>query len=193
MLFILFEIYLRSLFLSGGVAMIKASSVPGLGVSAQARQRVFEAGELKLLVLSLIGEHPRYAYELIKEISAIVGGDYSPSTGALYPALTYLAEERCIKLELSKSHRKQYSITKIGQAQLRRDRESIRAILRRFELKRELRNDPQWRPVHKAVAGLKDALSVRMQQYKTDVASVSKISDIINEATEQILQLKGDE
>ena len=52
----------------------------GGGYSAR-EGRVFDSGELKLVILAMIAEKPRYGYELIKDLGERVGGDYSPSPG----------------------------------------------------------------------------------------------------------------
>ena len=57
------------------------------------KQRLFEAGQMKLLALHLISFAPKYGYDLIKEVSEIVVGIYCPSAGAIYPSLIYLEEE----------------------------------------------------------------------------------------------------
>ena len=54
--------------------------------------RMFDGGELRLVILALIAEKPRYGYEIIKELGERVGGDYSPSPGVVYPTLTMLEE-----------------------------------------------------------------------------------------------------
>ena len=38
------------------------------------KQRLFEAGQMKLLALHLISFAPKYGYDLIKEVGEIVGG-----------------------------------------------------------------------------------------------------------------------
>ena len=53
---------------------------------------MFDHGELRLVVLALIAERPRYGYEIIKEIEDRLGGGYSPSPGVIYPTLTLLEE-----------------------------------------------------------------------------------------------------
>src|SRR5579875_3881005 len=53
--------------------------------------RIFDHGELRLVVLALISERPRHGYE-IKEIEDRVAGTYSPSPGVIYPTLTMLEE-----------------------------------------------------------------------------------------------------
>ncbi|EPC5372654.1 PadR family transcriptional regulator, partial [Acinetobacter baumannii] len=41
------------------------------------RGRLFEAGRMKLLVLHLIQQSPKHGYEIIKEISDLVGDGYT--------------------------------------------------------------------------------------------------------------------
>ena len=85
-----------------------------LGVNdspAKTRKRLFEAGHMKLLVLHLISQAPKFSYDIIKDVGAIVGGGYSPSTGTIYPTLNYLEEQQYIHAELNAEDRKQYSVT----------------------------------------------------------------------------------
>src|SRR5262249_35717353 len=61
-------------------------------------RRMFEQGDLRFLVLSMIAEKPRHGYELIKEIEEKTGGAYAPSPGVVYPLLTMLEEMGFAKL-----------------------------------------------------------------------------------------------
>src|SRR5215213_8788664 len=54
------------------------------------RKRMFEGGELRLVLLKLIADEPRHGYELIKAIEDLTEGEYSPSPGVVYPALNML-------------------------------------------------------------------------------------------------------
>jgi hypothetical protein len=54
--------------------------------------RMFDAGELRLVILALVAEKPRHGYEVIKGLSERVGGDYSPSPGVVYPTLALLED-----------------------------------------------------------------------------------------------------
>ena len=49
------------------------------------RRRVFDAGELRLVLLKLIADQPRHGYELIRAIEELTGGSYVPSPGMVYP------------------------------------------------------------------------------------------------------------
>src|SRR5262245_17752487 len=52
--------------------------------------RLFDYGELRLLILALIAEAPSHGYELIKSIEERFGGSYTPSPGVIYPTLSWL-------------------------------------------------------------------------------------------------------
>lgn len=65
-------------------------------VPSARKQRLFEAGQMKLLVLHLIAQAPKYGYDLMKDIADIVGGGYSPSAGTIYPTLNYLEQQQYI-------------------------------------------------------------------------------------------------
>jgi DNA-binding PadR family transcriptional regulator len=63
------------------------------------RRSVFRHGEMRLALLNLLVERPRYGYELIKELEARTGGEYKPSPGAVYPALRRFEEEGLVESE----------------------------------------------------------------------------------------------
>src|SRR5579871_463016 len=57
------------------------------------RERMFDAGEIKLVVLKLLSEQPSYGYQLMKTMEERLAGGYTPSAGVIYPTLTMLEEE----------------------------------------------------------------------------------------------------
>src|SRR5690606_25340682 len=63
------------------------------------RRRLFDGGELRLVLLKLIGDQPRHGYDLIREIEDKTGGAYAPSPGVIYPTLTLLADMGLIEEE----------------------------------------------------------------------------------------------
>ncbi|WP_346907808.1 PadR family transcriptional regulator [uncultured Roseibium sp.] len=62
------------------------------GRRGQRSGRLFDHGELRIVILALIAEAPRHGYDLIKEIEERTGGAYSPSPGVIYPTLAMLEE-----------------------------------------------------------------------------------------------------
>src|SRR5438477_3215203 len=80
------------------------------------RGRVFERGDLRFVLLHLIGEKPRHGYELITAIEEALGGMYSPSPGVIYPTLTLLEELGYIRPEAGDGAKKLYLATDEGRA-----------------------------------------------------------------------------
>jgi DNA-binding PadR family transcriptional regulator len=95
------------------------------------RRRVFDHGELRLVVLALIAERPRHGYEIIKAIEDRLAGSYSPSPGVIYPTLTMLEELGHATLEESDG-KKLYAITSEGTAYLDVHKGAVDAALARM-------------------------------------------------------------
>ncbi len=95
------------------------------------RSRVFDHGELRLVILALIAERPRHGYELIKAIEERLGGSYSPSPGVVYPTLTMLEELGHTTVTESAS-KKLYAITDEGRAYLAANAAAVAAAMGRM-------------------------------------------------------------
>ena len=75
------------------------------------RRRLFDSGELRLVLLKLISDQPRHGYDLIRAIEELTGGAYAPSPGVVYPALSVLQDLGHIEGAEAESSRKAFSIT----------------------------------------------------------------------------------
>ncbi|HET6586938.1 MAG TPA: PadR family transcriptional regulator, partial [Oleiagrimonas sp.] len=95
--------------------------------------RVFAHGELKLVLLALIAEHPRHGYELIRTIEEMFDGNYAPSPGAVYPTLTMLEEMDYASVEAGDGGKKRYRITDAGKGFLKENKTSVDAAMARME------------------------------------------------------------
>jgi DNA-binding PadR family transcriptional regulator len=104
----------------------------GFGRHGRGRERVFDQGDLRLVILHLVAEKPRHGYELIKAIEEQLGGAYSPSPGVIYPTLTLLEEMGLIAQATSEGSRKLFAITDEGTAHLAENRAALDAILGRM-------------------------------------------------------------
>jgi DNA-binding PadR family transcriptional regulator len=94
--------------------------------------RLFDHGELRLVVLGLISERPRHGYEIIKEIEDRVSGTYSPSPGVIYPTLTML-EELGHATVTESNGKKRYAITAEGTADLAANKAGLDHALARMQ------------------------------------------------------------
>lgn len=75
-------------------------------------------GDLRLLLLSRLGQGPHHGYELIQQISEMFVRVYTPSAGSVYPLLADFENQRWVRAE-EDGGRKRYHITSLGQAQLK--------------------------------------------------------------------------
>jgi DNA-binding PadR family transcriptional regulator len=69
---------------------------------------------VRAAILSLLQEGPRNGYQIMSEIEERSGGAWRPSPGAVYPALSQLADEGLIAPEESGTKRV-FSLTEAGQ------------------------------------------------------------------------------
>ena len=83
-------------------------------------------GDVRAAILALLREGPRTGYQIMSEISERSGGAWRPSPGAVYPALSQLADEGLIAGEES-GGRRTFSLTAAGQTYLEQHPEMARA------------------------------------------------------------------
>jgi DNA-binding PadR family transcriptional regulator len=95
--------------------------------------RALGNGDLRILVLALIGEKPRHGYDLIRAISDRFAGAYTPSPGAVYPLLTMLEEEELISAS-AEGAKKLYTLTSDGEAWLKENDAAVQGILTRIDM-----------------------------------------------------------
>jgi len=54
--------------------------------------RLFDYGEFRHVVLTLLAEQPRHGYDIIRAIDQRTGSAYCPSPGVVYPTLALLED-----------------------------------------------------------------------------------------------------
>ena len=99
---------------------------------ARRRERMLEAGGLKLLALHLIAQQPSHGYDVIRAIGELVGAGYQPSPGTIYPTLSYLVDMGHATATEAAGGRKQYAITPEGTQALAEQDEALQHLLARL-------------------------------------------------------------
>src|SRR5690349_3363327 len=74
-------------------------------------------GDVRAAILALLRDGPRTGYQIMSEIEERSGGAWRPSPGAVYPALSQLADEGLIAGEES-AGRRAFSLTDGGRRYL---------------------------------------------------------------------------
>lgn len=78
---------------------------------------VFNHGDLRLYLLSLLVERPLHGYGIIQALSERTGGTYTPSAGTIYPRLSKLEDEGLVT-KTQEGRTTIYSITDAGRAEV---------------------------------------------------------------------------
>lgn len=149
-------------------------------------RRMFEQGDLRFLVLSMIAEKPRHGYELIKEIEERTGGQYAPSPGVVYPLLTMLEEMSFAKLTAEDSGKKLYAITPEGEAELAQNKETLDHINAHMNGVRERSMGGQAPQIVRAIQNFRMALHLRMERGQISDEQASAIAAAIDAAAQTI-------
>ena len=122
--------------------------------------RMFDHGELRLVVLALIAERPRHGYEIIKEIEDRVAGTYSPSPGVIYPTLTMLEELGHATVAESEG-KKHYTITADGTAYINANKSAVDQAMAHMQSVKSAHGGGPAPEILRARVNLKMALRLR--------------------------------
>lgn len=154
--------------------------------------RMFGPGELRLLLLLLLGEQDRHGYDLIKAIEELAAGAYAPSPGVVYPTLQLLVDEGMITQVPGEGARKAFTMTEAGRAELAPRLEEAKAVVERLGDFGQARQEAEGRagspPLRRAVANLMLALRHKVGR-GMDEATSHQIADILDEAARKIERL----
>lgn len=147
--------------------------------------RLFDYGELRLLVLALIAQAPAHGYELIRTIEDRFGGAYTPSPGVIYPTLSWLEDMGYATVE-AEGGRKSYAITEDGTAFLAANQEAADALFERGSGGDNAGRRGRSLQVMRAMHNLKTALRLRLASGSIDEAGIDAIAAAIDEAAQKI-------
>jgi DNA-binding PadR family transcriptional regulator len=152
------------------------------------RDRLFDHGELRFVLLHLIAERPRHGYEIIKSIEDLAGGAYSPSPGVIYPTLTMLEELGYATLT-EQDGKKLYALTGPGAAFLRENQRTVDAVVQRMAEAQAARGDGPAPAIVRAVENLRLALRLRLSRgplTEEQARAVAAVLDGAATAVEQV-------
>lgn len=154
------------------------------------RRRMFEGGELRLVLLKLIADEPRHGYELIKAVEEMTGGAYAPSPGVVYPALQMLAEMGQIAEQQSDDARKRFAITDDGRAHIADNAEQVDAMLARLAALGAEREHTDGAPIRRAMGNLRIALQNRVAAGEFSNDTLHDVAALIDEVAQKIERLR---
>lgn len=151
------------------------------------RRRLFDQGDLRLIILKLAAETPRHGYEIIKLVEDKSGGAYTPSPGIVYPTLTLLEELGYVAQSASDGAKKLYAITQDGKAFLDQNRATVDDLMARMDKIGAAQGEtsPQ---ILRAIDNLRSALRLRLAQGGIGGDQSQAIADALDKAAKKIEQ-----
>ena len=148
--------------------------------------RFFAHGDLRLVILQLIAEKPRYGYEIIKAIEEQAAGAYTPSPGVVYPTLTLLEELGYVTVSAGEAGRKLHEITPEGTAFLNANRATLDGLRARMSEAARVHAGGPAPQIMRATENLKLALRLRLGRGPLDEAQVRAVAAALDAAAAQV-------
>lgn len=171
-----------------GFCEMRGMGHPGGGRGRGRGGRLFDYGELRLLVLSLIADQPAHGYELIKTIEERFGGSYTPSPGVIYPTLSWLEDMGYAQVQ-PEGGRKSFAITDEGKAFLAENAPAVEALQARMGGEQRHGHPAGHIQIRRAMENLKTALRLRFREGAAGQATIDEIAAAIDAAAERIGKL----
>jgi DNA-binding PadR family transcriptional regulator len=161
----------------------------GEGRGAPRGRRMFDGGELRLVLLKLIADEPRHGYDLIRSIEELTGGAYAPSPGVVYPTLTLLDEMELIEAREAEGAKKRFAITAAGTAHLAENAELVEALFARLAEVGAERARTDSASVRRAMGNLKEVLMHKLRAEEVEKETLHQLVALIDEAAQKIERL----
>lgn len=153
------------------------------------RERLFDSGDIRFVVLKLLAEQPSYGYQLIKTMEERLGGGYVPSAGVIYPTLTMLEEEGLASVTTSDANRKVYSVTPQGLEYLAANKDRVDELFERLEETGRGYRHGRSPELMKAMHNLRGAILARVFRGNATPEQIRKIIEAVNAAAKAIDEL----
>lgn len=156
------------------------------GFGGGGRERFFDNGQLRLVILQLIADKPSYGYQIIKAIEERLSGGYAPSPGVVYPTLTLLEEEGLAAVASQDGNKKLYTATEEGREHLKTNHATVEAILGRMQEANRRFGRGRNPQIMRAMMNLGFALKMRAERGDLSTEQVKKIAETIDAAARAI-------
>ena len=153
-------------------------------------RRMFESGELRLVLLKLIADEPRHGYDLIRAIEDLTGGEYAPSPGVVYPTLTLLQDMGLVEEAAGEGPRKPFQVTDEGRAHLEEKADEIEALFDRLKDLAPKESHHGGATIGRGIQNLMAAVRNRVSRVGWDEDLTHEITAILDEAAQRIERLK---
>jgi DNA-binding PadR family transcriptional regulator len=112
------------------------------GPGPERRERPFERGDLKYVILELLKDQPRHGYDIIRALEDRMRGRYRPSPGSVYPTLQMLEDLGYVSSS-QQDGKRIYAITDAGRQYLSEQQTTVDDIRARVSAGWEAASRPE--------------------------------------------------
>ena len=159
-------------------------------------KKFIQRGELRLLILESLEGGRKYGYQIMRSISLMFKGMYTPSAGSVYPKLKQLEEEGLVKKGVERD-KKIYELTKRGKKELERHKKYLDEIKKRFlgMLFGDKKREKDIVRMAREMGGIAQASIVAAKDYKGEDIDerVEKTIKMLEECKEKLRDIWDDE
>ena len=152
-------------------------------------RRMFDGGELRLVLLKLIADEPRHGYDLIRSIEDLTGGAYAPSPGVVYPTLTLLDDMDLIAARQAEGAKKLFEATATGTQHLVDNAELVEALFARLAGVGAERARTDGASVRRAMGNLREVLIHKLRSEDVATETIHAAVALIDDAAQKIERL----
>jgi DNA-binding PadR family transcriptional regulator len=153
------------------------------------RERLFDAGDVKLVIVKLLSEEPSYGYQLMKRMEERLAGGYTPSAGVVYPTLTMLEEEGLATASITEGGKKVYSLTDAGKEFLEANKQRIEELFARLDEAGNRFERGRSPEIMRAFMNLRGAVVARVARGNATAEQLRKIVEAIDAAAKTVDEL----
>lgn len=149
---------------------------------------MFDAGEIKFVVVKLLSEQPSYGYQLIKTMEQKLAGGYTPSAGVIYPTLTMLEEEGLASVSVEEG-KKVYRLTEAGTEFLEANKRQVVQLFERIEAAGREFERGRSPEIMKAMQNLHGAVRAQASREGVTHEKIQALARALNAAAQAIDEL----
>ncbi|MFA6122630.1 MAG: PadR family transcriptional regulator [Sphingomonas sp.] len=161
----------------------------GEGRGGPRGRRMFDSGELRLVLLKLIADEARHGYDLIRSIEELTGGAYAPSPGVIYPTLTLLDDMGLIEAHQAEGAKKLFAATEAGTTHLAENAALVEALFARLAEVGAERARTDSASVRRAMGNLREVLLHKLRSEDLAQETLHEVVALIDQAAQKIERL----
>jgi DNA-binding PadR family transcriptional regulator len=151
------------------------------------RRAMFEAGQMRLVILKLLHERPRHGYDIIKALEELFFGGYSPSAGTVYPTLSLLEELSQVEAT-QEGGRRVFRLTKQGQEELHRKQKEVDEVFARVGKAAHQVSAGSLGELREAFVGLAKAV-FQGTWFSPSAKAVREVAQLLNRTAQEVEKL----